>query len=74
MLIMILMFIFPKFVSLMFFVQIWFHLAFFKLTEILCRGALLYAYYNFNVYFSRIFVSHVFWTNSVPKFEVFYID
>ena len=59
----------------MFFGQIWSHnLYFFKLTEILERGTLLYAYYIFNVYFFKIILIHIFWANLVPKSEVFEID
>ena len=61
MLITILMFIFPKFLSFMFYGQIWSHnLDFFKLTEISQRGTLIYAYYSFNVYFFKLFVSYIF--------------
>ena len=50
------MFIFPKFLSLTFFGQIWSqNLKFSKLTETWCRGTLLYAYYDFDVYFCKIF-------------------
>ena len=38
------------------------------------RGALLYTYYNFNVYFFKILVIHIFWANLVPKYEGFQID
>ena len=60
MLILILMFIFPKFLSFIFFGQIWSqNLKFSKLTEIWCRGTSLYGYYDFNVYFFKIFVIHI---------------
>ena len=59
----------------MFFGQIWSHnLYFFKLTEILERSTLLYAYYILNVYFFKIILIHIFWANLVPKSEVFEID
>ena len=35
---------------------------------------MLCAYYDFNVYFFKSFVSHVFWTNLVPKSNVLQID
>ena len=55
------MFIFPRFLSLMFFGQIWSHnMDFFKLTEISLRGTLLYVYQDSNIYFFKIFVSHIF--------------
>ena len=45
------------------------------MTEILYRGKLLYAYYyDLNLYFFKIFVSHIFWTNLVPKSNVLQID
>ena len=48
----ILMSIFAKILSLMFFGQIWsYNLDFFKLTKISQMGTLLYAYYSFNVLF-----------------------
>ena len=50
-----------------FFGQIWSQkLKFSKLTEIWYRGTLLYTYYDFNVYFSNIFVTRVFRANLVP--------
>ena len=61
MLISILMFIFSYFLSVIFFGQIWSqNLKFFKLSEIWYRGRLLYAYFNFDVYFSKIFVNNIF--------------
>ena len=59
-----------------FFGQIWSHnLNFYKMTEILYRGKLLYAYYyDFNLYIFKNFVSHIFWTNLVPKSNVLQID
>ena len=52
MLITVLMFIFSKFFLIIFFEQIWSqNLKFFKLTEIWYRGRLLYAYFDYNVYF-----------------------
>ena len=45
--------------------QIWSSLS--KLTEILYRGTLLYAYYNFNVYFFKILFIHIFWLKFGPK-------
>ena len=32
-------------------------------------GTLLYPYFEFNVYFFKIFVIHIFWANLVPKSE-----
>ena len=32
-------------------------------------GTLLYPYFEFNVYFFKIFVIHIFWENLVPKFK-----
>ena len=72
MLISILMFIFSKFLSFIFFGQIWSqNLKFSKLTEIWYRGTLLYAYYDFNVYFSKIFVTHLFWANLSHNLDFF---
>ena len=60
MLITILMFIFSKFSQSYFFAQIWSqNLKFSKLTEIWCKGTLLYVYYDFNVYFFKSFVSQI---------------
>ena len=61
MLITILTFIFSKFLSFIFLGLSWSqNLNFSKLTEICYRVTLLYAYYDFNVYFFKIFVSHTF--------------
>ena len=61
MLISILIFIFSKFLSFLFFGQIWSqNLKFSKLIEIWYRCTLLSAYYDFNVYFFKIFVIHIF--------------
>ena len=55
--------------------QIWSqNLKFFKLIEIWWRGRLLYAYFDFNVYFFKIFVIHIFWANLVLKSEFLYIN
>ena len=60
------MFFFQKFLSLRFFGQIWSqNLKFSKLTEIWYRRTLLYAYYDFDVYFSYFFVSHIFWGRQI---------
>ena len=60
MLISILMFIFSKLLSFIFFGQIWSqNLKFSKLTEIWYSRTLLYAYYDFNVYFYKGFVIHI---------------
>ena len=60
MLITILMFILSKFLSLIFFGLIWSqNLKFSKLPEIRHGDTWLYAYYGFNVYFFKIFVSHI---------------
>ena len=68
----ILMFIFSAFLSFTFFAQIWSkNLKFSKMNEIWYRGILLYAYYDFNVCFFKIFVIHIFCTNLVQKSEVF---
>ena len=68
MLIAILMFIFSKFLPLMFFGQIWsYGLDFFKLTRISWRGKLLYAYYISEVYFFKILFIHIFWAKFGPK-------
>ena len=65
------MFIFPKFLSFIFFWHNWSqNLNFSTLTEIWYRHALLYAYYNFNVYFSKFLSVLFFWTNLVPRSEV----
>ena len=56
------------FIFSIFFGQIWSrNLKYFKLTEITYRGTLLCAYCNFDVYFFKIFVIHIFWANMVPK-------
>ena len=71
----VLMFIFPKFFSFIFFGQIWFqNLKFFKLTEIWYRGRLLYAYFSFDACFFKTFVVYIFWANLVPKFEVLQVN
>ena len=71
----VLMFIFSRFFSFIFFGQIWSqNQKFFKLTKIWYRGRSLYAYFDFNVYFFKIFVIHIFWANLVPKPEVLQIN
>ena len=61
MLITVLMFIFSKIFSFILFRQICSqNLKSFKLTEIWYRARLLYAYFDFDVYFFNIFVSHIF--------------
>ena len=56
----ILMFIFSKFLSFIFFEQIWTqNLKFSELTEIWYRGTFLYVYFDLNVYFFKIFVIHI---------------
>ena len=68
MLITVLMFVFSKFFSFIFFGQIWSqNLKFFKLTEIWYRGRLLYVYFDFDVYFFKMFVIHVFLGKFGPK-------
>ena len=58
-----------------FFAQIWSqNLKFFKLTKIWYRGRLLYVYFDFKVYYFKIFVIHIFWPNLVPKSEVLQIS
>ena len=39
-----------------------------------CCTGVLYAYYNFNVYFFKILIIHIFWANLVPKSEVLHFD
>ena len=70
------MFIFFKsFVSHIFFCQIWSqNLKFSKLTEIFCRSALLYPYYDSSVYFFKSFVIHVILGKFGPKYDVVPID
>ena len=52
---------FSKFFSFIFSGQIWFqNLKFFKLTEISHGVTLLYATYDFNIYFFKSFVSYIF--------------
>ena len=69
------MFIFSKFLPFIFcFGEICYqNLKFSKLTKIWYRGALVYAYYDFNVYFSKIFAVHVFfgqiWSNNLNFFK-----
>ena len=61
MLILILMFSFSIFVLHIFFGQIWSqNRKFFKFAEILCSDTLLYAYYDFHVYFIEVFVIYIF--------------
>ena len=63
-----LMFILSKFCHSYNFGQIWSqNLMFSKLTEIWCRGTLLYAYYDFNVYFFKHFVIHTILGKFGPK-------
>ena len=60
-------FFFQNFCHSYFLGQIWSqNLKFSVLTEIWGKRTFLYACYNFNVYFSQIFVTHIFWTNLVP--------
>ena len=57
----VLMFIFSKFLSVIFWGQISPHnLKIYKMTQILCRGSLLYAYYDVNVYLFQIFCQSYF--------------
>ena len=68
MLITIVMFIFSKFLSVILFGQIWSqNLKFSKLTEISYKGTLLHVYYNFNVYFFKIFIIDISLDKFVPK-------
>ena len=70
-----LMFIFPKFLSFTFSRQIWSqNLKSSKLTEIWYKSTFLYAHFDFNVCFFKIFVIHIFWANFVPKSEVSQIN
>ena len=67
MLITILMFIFSKFLSFIYFGLIWSqNLKFSKLTEIWDKRTFLYACYKGNVYFSKIFTTHIFWGQFFP--------
>ena len=60
MLITVLILIFSKFFSFIFFGQIWSqNLKFLKLTKIWYRGRLLHAYFDFDVYFFKGFVIHI---------------
>ena len=68
----ILIFDFPKFLLLIFFGKIWSHnLEYFKLIEIWLRGRLLYAYFDFNIFFLNIFFIHIFWDNSSQNLKFF---
>ena len=68
-------FIFSKFFPFKFFGQIWYqNLKFFKLIEIWYSGRLLYVYFDFDVYFFKIFVIHIFWAILVLKSEVLQIN
>ena len=70
-LITILMFVFPEFLSLMCFEQIWSHnLKYFKLTEIWNKGRLRYAYFNWCLFFQNSY----FWAYLVPKSDVLQIN
>ena len=79
MLITVLMFIFSKFFSFIFFGQIFTQnlkfFKFFKLSKIWYRGRLLCAYFDFDVYFFEGFVIHIilgkFWEiqNIMGKFQ-----
>ena len=69
------MLIFPKFLLVIYFGQIWSqNLRFPKLTNIWCSGTLLYAYYDFNLYFFHNFLNHKIWINVVQKSDVVQID
>ena len=58
-----------------FFGQIWSqNLKFSKLTEIWCRCALLYDYYDFNIYFFKIRFIHIFLGKFGPKSKVLQIN
>ena len=46
------------------------YMQFSKLTETWYKGTLLYAYYDFNIYFSNIFVTHVFLDKFGPIFWI----
>ena len=50
------------------------NLKFSKLTEIWYRGTLLYAHYDFNIYFSKVFVTYVFCANLVSWSAFLQID
>ena len=70
------MFIFSKFIlySFIFFGQIWSqNLKFFKLIEIRYRSRLVYAYFDFKLFFQN-FCHSCFWANYVPKSEVLQIN
>ena len=55
--------VFSKFFSFIFFGQIWsLYLKF-----VWCRGRLLYAYFDFNVYFFQNFCHSYFWANLTPN-------
>ena len=68
MLIIILMFIFSKFLSVIYF---WIDLVpkfkFSRFTEISYRVTLLHAYYDFSVYFFKIFVADIILGKFCPK-------
>ena len=66
-----LLFIFPKFCDHYFLGQ---KLKYSKSTKIWYSGTLLYAYFDFNVYFSKIFVIYAFLANLVPQFGFLQID
>ena len=58
-----------------YFGQIWSQkLKFSKLTKIWYRGTMIYPHFGFNIYFSKIFVIHIFWVNLVPKSDVLSVD
>ena len=58
----ILMFIFSKLLLFILFGQIWSqNLNFYKSTQIWYKRPLLYAYYDFNEYLLKFFVSQIFW-------------
>ena len=75
MLIRVFMLLFPKFLLVIYFGQIWSqNLRFSKLTSIWCSGTLLYPYYDFNLYFFHNFLNHKIWINVVQKSDVVQID
>ena len=58
-----------------FFGQVWSQkLKFSNLIKIWYRRTLLYSHFEFNVYFSKIFVTHIFWGKFGPRSEVLQIN
>ena len=75
----ILMFIFSKLLLFILFGQIWSqNLNFYKSTQIWYKRSLLYAYYDFNEYLLKFFVSQIFggqiWSHNLQFYKMIKIS